>query len=509
MPEDSLGQFKQILSKLPEEKRKQLYNRLHALPSSEREGFINSYVKNYNASKKAPAKGASPAKTPAGKNKSNGQPVKKGTAPVKGQVPSKSHAPSNDKPHSVSQPHAKGQAPKKAAPVQGNVQKKSAPAQGNAAKKPVPAHGNGPKQNQARTSAQPAKPQTEQKKSLPAKPAVKQTQPKRELEPRKEIPPKKIEPEYEEPDDEIFDDEEEEEEAVYTNQSTLQSVAIGLLAALLIVGVGYLIYAFNKPAIDRKFNQMFGMPADVTINTNPDDPGIAGPEPQHFPTDTPTPIPATPTPTPVPLKDDHPNLRGKTIVIDPGHQAVANTELETVIEKTSAEKEKATTGAVGVNTGAKEYEITLKYALVLKEYLEGCGADVILTRDSGDANISNIERAKIATDKKADYFIRLHADSAPDCKISGVKVYVPATGKYSKSAAKDGKKLADIVAEGIGSTSLGSVQSKMYTGLNHADSVKSYQLVIGYLSNSTDDALINNSETPYKVAVAVSEFLGK
>ena len=147
--------------------------------------------------------------------------------------------------------------------------------------------------------------------------------------------------------------------------------------------------------------------------------------------------------------------------------------------------------------------------MVLKEYLEGCGAKVILTRDSNEADISNIERAKIATDNKADCFIRIHADSAPDSNISGVKVYVPETGKYSKTAAKDGKKLAEMVAEEIGSTSLGSVQSKMYTGLNHADSVKSYQLVVGYLSNSKDDALLSDPNTAYKVAVAVSEFLAK
>ena len=542
MPEDNLGQFKKILTKLPEEKRKLLYNRLHALPASEREGFINDFVKKYNTSKKTPGKDASPSKAPAGKNvpdKSRGQPAKKGTAPSKGQQTSKGQAPVKGQAPAKGQHPSKGQSPAKGqAPVKGHVPSKGQPqAKGQApvkgqtpakgqpqakgqphAKTQAPVNGEHPKkpvqaQNNAPKKASPVQPEAA-RKPLPAKgnvqkPEVKQTQPRKIEQPRKEIAPKEIEPEYDEPDSEYEEFEEEEEEAVYTRGSTLQSVAIGLLAALLIVGVGYIIYAFNKQAIDRKFNQMFGMPAEVTINTSQDDPGIEGPEPQHYPTETPTPIPATPTPTPVPLKSDHPDLKGKTIVIDPGHQAVANTELETVIEKTSAEKEKGTTGAVGINTGAKEYEVTLRYALVLKEYLEGCGAKVILTRDSDDADISNIERAKIATDNNADYFIRLHADSAPDAKISGVKVYVPATGKYSKTAAKDGKKLADIVAEGIGSTSLGSVQSKMYTGLNHADSVKSYQLVIGYLSNSTDDALIANDETPYKVAVAVSEFLGK
>ena len=277
--------------------------------------------------------------------------------------------------------------------------------------------------------------------------------------------------------------------------------------ALLIIGFGYIFYLFNKQTIDRNFNKMFGMTAEETVATTPDGLGIIGSEPTFVPSDTPTPVPATPTPTPITLKEDHPDLKGKVIVIDPGHQENPNTELEEVYKGSTAEKDKATSGAVGVNSGAKEYEVTLQYALVLREYLEGCGAKVILTRDSNDADISNLERAKIATDNKADCFIRLHADSAPESDIKGVKVYVPSTGSYSKNAVKEGKKLADLVAEQIGSTSLGVVQSNMYTGLNYADSVKSYQLVVGYLSNSDDDALVTDSETPYKTAVAISEFL--
>ena len=253
------------------------------------------------------------------------------------------------------------------------------------------------------------------------------------------------------------------------------------------------------------------MPPPETFDTTPDGSIIMGDDPMHFPTDTPTPVPATPTPspTPVPLADDHPDLTGLVIVIDPGHQQEADTELEESIPGTTAEKERATSGAVGINSGVKEYELTLEYANVLKEYLEGCGAEVILTRTENDVDISNIERAQIAIDNDADYFIRIHADSAPDSEISGVKVYVPSTGSYSSSIASTGEDLADAVAEAIGLPSLGSVQSNMYTGLNHADSVKSYQLVVGYLSNSDDDSVLNLDDTPYKVAVAVSEFLGE
>lgn len=300
-----------------------------------------------------------------------------------------------------------------------------------------------------------------------------------------------------------------EEKQPGQKKNVSQSIILGFLIALFITGACYFIYVFNKNRIDDRFNEMLGMPPSETIDTTPDSGNIMGPEPRQFPTDTPTPPPATPTPSPVPLQTDHPDLSGLVIVIDPGHQQEPDTELEEAIPGTSAEKERATSGAVSVNIGIKEYEITLDYSLILKAYLEGCGAEVILTRTENDVNISNIERAQIAIDNNADYFIRIHADSAPDGDIRGVKVYVPSTGSYASNADSEGEELADIVAEAIGSESLGAVQSNMYTGLNHADSIRSYQLVIGYLSNSEDEALLTDEETAYKVAVAVSEFLGE
>ena len=299
----------------------------------------------------------------------------------------------------------------------------------------------------------------------------------------------------------------EQKKAEPKKTSSAQSIAVGFLAALVIIGLCYFIYVFNKANIDRKFNEMFGMPEEETIDTSPDGNTIMGPEPRHFPTDTPTPVPTTPTPPPIPLPDEHPGLSGLVIVIDPGHQAEYNHDQEEVGADTVASKDKATPGAVGVTSGTKEYELTLKYALVMKEYFEACGAEVILTRDSNDVDLSNIDRAQIAIDNDADYFIRLHADSAPDADISGVKVYVPSTGSFASKAKTNGERLAELVADEIGSTSLGVVQTNSYTGLNHADSIKSYQLVIGYLSNSDDDALLGQNDTPYKTAVAVAEFI--
>lgn len=509
MPGDNLAQFKQILANLPEDRRKRLYDRLHAMPASQREAFINDFTRKYlSGQRKHPSKktvtqtkGTQTGKKPSSPNgnvqkksqPSNGQPQKKAqaanaqkkAAPANGQ---KKPSPSNNQPQKKHpSPAAKNIQGKQGSNVKKHPdQAKAAPVQ---KKEPVP-----------------QKAEHEQKVIAPKKPVNKKPIPApKKIEKLPVEAPQEIEPEHinVEPVRVV----EEPKEPPRSKEASLQSVAIGVLMALLIIGFGYIIYLFNKQSIDRKFNQMFGMPAEETIATTPEGLGIIGSEPEFVPTDTPTPVPATPTPTPITLKEDHPDLKGKVIVIDPGHQEVPNTEKETAIKGSSAEKDKATSGAVGVDSGAKEYELTLQYALVLREYLEGCGAKVILTRDNNDADISNIERAKVATDSKADYFIRLHADSAPSGDISGVKVYVPSTGKFSKTAVKDGTKLAELVANEIGSTSLGVVQSNMYTGLNYADSVKSYQLVVGYLSNSNDDALITNSETPYKVAVAISEFL--
>ena len=496
MPEDNLGKFKQIISKLPEDKRKLLYERLHDLPQEEREPFIADFVKKYDdRNKKQEPKKVSPSSKPAQTGKKpapqngaahkpaqadknvpqgkNAHPAKT-SAPVKGSAQGKKPVPQKGQTPAGKAPSAKVPAGK--APAGKNPTGK-APA-GKVPTVKVPA-------GKAPAGKVPANNAPQAKKPVPVKEA-----------PKKEAPPK-IEVSH------VTEPEDEEKKPAKKNASA--SIIVGILTALFIVGALYMVYIFNKEKIDGKFNQMFGMPGEETLDTEPDE-GIIGPEPSNsYPTSTPIP---TPTPSPVPIPDDHPDLRGLVIVIDPGHQAEADTELEEVIPGSSAEKERASQGAVGVSSRIKEYELTLEYALIMKEYFEGCGAQVILTRNSNDVNISNIERAQIANDSKADYFIRLHADSAPDEDISGVKVYVPSSGKYSSSAASDGKKLADAVASSIGSTSLGCVQSNMYTGLNHADSIKSYQLVVGYLSNSADDALLGDAETPYNTAVAVAEFIG-
>ena len=59
-------------------------------------------------------------------------------------------------------------------------------------------------------------------------------------------------------------------------------------------------------------------------------------------------------------------------------------------------KARVTSGATGVASGVKEHELTLEIALLLRTELESRGYTVLLTRETHDVNISNMERAQMA-----------------------------------------------------------------------------------------------------------------
>lgn len=221
------------------------------------------------------------------------------------------------------------------------------------------------------------------------------------------------------------------------------------------------------------------------------------------PTSTPTP---TPAPTMIPIREDAPDLTGLVIVIDPGHQAETDNETESAASWLSLQKKRCTDGCVGVTTGVTEYELTLDIALIMKDYLEQCGATVILTRSANDVNISNQERAAIAVENNADVFIRLHADGANDASVSGVNIYVPDSGNYTGSSVASGDALGQLLSDELGVTYNGTRQTYLYTGLNYANTIPSYQVCLGYLSNSDDEAFLLDPQNQLDICAVFAEF---
>lgn len=102
---------------------------------------------------------------------------------------------------------------------------------------------------------------------------------------------------------------------------------------------------------------------------------------------------------------------GATICIDPGHPS-----------------------EIGIGTKGKsitEVQLCWDVAQLLKGKLEAAGHKVILTKSSVLTKVTNLKRATIANQAKADLMVRLHADYAPG--ESGFSTY------YADRQGKDGK----------------------------------------------------------------------
>ena len=85
-------------------------------------------------------------------------------------------------------------------------------------------------------------------------------------------------------------------------------------------------------------------------------------------------------------------LKGKTIVVDPGHSSDP--------------------GAIGP-TGYLEAEANLGIALVLRDILKAAGARVVMTRDD-NSDVALYERPVIAKAADADLFVSVHNNALPD-----------------------------------------------------------------------------------------------
>lgn len=91
-------------------------------------------------------------------------------------------------------------------------------------------------------------------------------------------------------------------------------------------------------------------------------------------------------------------------------------------------------GAVNTD-GTREKDLTLSLARAIRdELLAGGRVRVALTRD-GDNFLVLLERSAIARGLKADLFISVHADSAPDTEASGASIYTLSEVASGRAAA--------------------------------------------------------------------------
>ncbi len=244
------------------------------------------------------------------------------------------------------------------------------------------------------------------------------------------------------------------------------------------------------------------------------------PVPTNTPTVTPThtPVPTntptvTPTHTPVPTITEVVERNSFVIVIDAGHQRKGNYEKEPNGPNSDVMKAKVSSGTQGIVTGLAEYELNLKVSLLLKEELLAKGYEVIMIRETHDIDISNVERAKIANEVKADAFIRIHADSSTNQDAKGVMTICQTSkNPYNSEWYEKSRTLSELVLEEVveetGAKKRQIWETDTMTGINWT-TVPTTILEMGFMSNPEEDKLLATEEYQKKIAKGIAQAIDR
>lgn len=228
-------------------------------------------------------------------------------------------------------------------------------------------------------------------------------------------------------------------------------------------------------------------------------------------TNTPIPTPTvTPELTETPMPTATPAIgKGKVIAIDPGHQAKGNYEKEPVGPGATEQKTKVSSGTQGAFTKVPEHVFNLELSLRLRDSLIAEGYEVVITRETAEVDISNVERAEIANEAKADIYIRIHADGSDSEAAKGISVLYPSEkNPYVAELSPDSKRLAqavlDEMCEATGAKNRGIIKRDDLSGTNWAQ-MPVILIEAGFMTNEEEDKKLQAPEYQAKLVQGIVE----
>ncbi len=214
-------------------------------------------------------------------------------------------------------------------------------------------------------------------------------------------------------------------------------------------------------------------------------------------------------------------LKGKVVVIDPGHNPGNfrhTTEINRTVDIGTNRKECDTTGT-STNDGYAEAEFTLDVAHRMRTLLEARGATVKLTQDDDRPFGPCVdERARIGNDAKADAVVSLHADGSGTGN-RGFHVILPGSVRAGAADTRAivgpsrdlGERIAGNFVRATGSApsnytggGTGLVTRKDLGGLNLSTVPKVF-IECGNMRDSKDAALLTSGAWRQKAAQGITD----
>ncbi|MGL6234877.1 MAG: N-acetylmuramoyl-L-alanine amidase, partial [Segniliparus sp.] len=219
-------------------------------------------------------------------------------------------------------------------------------------------------------------------------------------------------------------------------------------------------------------------------------------------------------------------LTGKTVFLDPGHQAANNpAQLNRQVPDGRGGMKACQTSGMTTVTGVPEHTITWQIAQLVKQRLEQAGARVVLSRqdDTGWGGCVN-ERAEAENNSGASVGVNIHADSTStgsDATKHGFHIIVPSLPLPDAGASKvqswEGRKAAYVMRDAM--TAAGFPASN-YLGKNGIDvrsdiagvnlaHVPDFLIEMGNGSNPQEAAQLTSPQGQQRYADAIADGINR
>ncbi|NLO89091.1 MAG: SH3 domain-containing protein [Clostridia bacterium] len=180
-----------------------------------------------------------------------------------------------------------------------------------------------------------------------------------------------------------------------------------------------------------------------------------------------------------PAENSSKQLRGKIVVLDPGHGVYKSGGL-------------IDPGAMGPS-GLKEKDVVPIIAKRAGEVLSSKGATVIYTR-IGDSYISLSQRAQLANSCEADVFVSIHCNASLSPGTQGTSTYYYVSAGMSSTMVEARKRLASLVQEELvkelGRNNLGIREGNFL--VVRETKMPSILVETAFISNPTEEGLLAN-----------------